>query len=500
MTATAFPRNVVANDEATAISNLVPGAEMLGYGFNIFKTYSFNSAIQPLLKLGAPVSWTSGDGKTFNVPENVQTPGGSNSSASATSFETASEFNSYFQSSASVSGSVGAFSSSFSTSFSSEQRNAQSHSWALVEADFHAWTVHLQNRVLIEGIAADEDWKNLPDHFNPRDESNVLAFFRFFQRFGTHFISRVSAGGTLYYYFAVQRSSSYSSREIEQNAMAEYQGLICSTKVEASRKWGSVSQNWTQNRQARAHAEPMTTAVVDWVNPQAGSYDEGGQFAAWKQSVTQSPTRTTFGLTPIWDLFSGAKWTALQLAYQSYANTRISVSASRFQDDTIMINGTSMYTPDPRGKFGSWQIVVLDSKSLKPVLNRTYSFQPGPLWPDDTYSVMIRDLKPYSGNDAYMLVAATSQGDMGESPNTEFYGILRSFGAGNALDRWYNNGYHACGLNNNSAAYALVGKGGAATGCENFVTITDPNPPLGVTINAFLLPLSGSFYPQEYQS
>src|SRR5213595_941529 len=103
MSTPTFPKNVVASDEATAIQNLIPGAEMLGYGFNIFNTYSFDSAIQPLFKLGAPSPWTTG-GVTFNVPENVATPGGSMSSARATSFDTASDFNSYFQSSASVSG------------------------------------------------------------------------------------------------------------------------------------------------------------------------------------------------------------------------------------------------------------------------------------------------------------------------------------------------------------------------------------------------------------
>lgn len=501
MTTTTLRDTAAANDEATHIENLIPGAEMLGRGFNIFHTYSFDSAMRPLLKLGAAAPWNGPNEKIYNVPENVSTPGGSSSSASCTTFDTASEFNTYFQSSASVSGSIGAFSASFSTSYSSEQRDASSYSWALVEADFHAWTLNLQNRVLVDAIAGDQDWQNLPDNFNPRDPENVLAFFRFFQKFGTHFISQVSAGGTLYYYLAISRTSHYSSHDTQQSAMAEYQGLISSTKVEATKKWGDVAQNWTQNRQAHAIAVPSTTAVLDWVNPQKDTYDEGGQFAIWKQAVTQSPSRTKFALTPIWDLFSGAKWMALQLAYQSYANTRISVSASRYQDDTIMINGMSMFTSQPAGQLiGAWQIVVLDSKSLKPVLNKTYQFSTGVRWPDDTYEVMIQDLRPFAGNDGYLLVAATSRGDIGESPNTEFYGMLRSFGAGNALDRWYNNGMHACGLNTGSCAYALVGRGGAATACENFITMTDPNPGMIATVNAFLLPLGGSFYPQEYQA
>ncbi|HJW96071.1 MAG TPA: MAC/perforin domain-containing protein [Thermoanaerobaculia bacterium] len=494
-------RNAGGGDETDApvVQNLIPGAEMLGYSFNIFSNYSFDSAIRPLLQLGAPTTWNGADGKSFNVPENVGVPGGSYSSARCTTFETGSEFNSYFQSSASVEGSVGAFSASFSTSYSTEQRDSSSYSWALIEADVHSWTLNLQKRVLSDDVANDPDWLAVPDNFTPHDDQNVLAFFRFFQKYGTHYIAQVTAGGTLYYYLTVSRSAHYTSHDIQQSAMAEYHGLISSTKVEATRRWGDASSNWTQNRQARAFAVPATTAVLDWVNPPKDSWDEGGQFATWKKEVTERPSRTKFALRPIWDLFSGAKWMSLQLAYQAYANTRISVSASRWQDDTIMISGTPMFLSQPPDKTGAWQLVLIDSRSLKPVFNKTYSFHPGPRWPDDTYEKMTADLRPYAGNDAYILAAATSYGDMAETPTTDFYGVLRSFGAGKALDRWYKKQQHGCTLTPGTIAYALVGRGGSATGCEKYVIVTETDTP-GVTVNTFLLPLAGSFYPQEYQS
>src|ERR1044072_9382699 len=157
MTTTTFPKDVPPSEEAVAIPNLIPGAEMLGYGFNIFKDSSFDSAIQPLLKLGAPKSW-AGKGITYNVPEYVTTPGGSRSDARARAFESGAEFSSYFQSSASVSGSYGAFSTSFSNSYSTEEQNSYSNSWALVEADFHQWSLRLRERVVLDNVAADPDW------------------------------------------------------------------------------------------------------------------------------------------------------------------------------------------------------------------------------------------------------------------------------------------------------------------------------------------------------
>ena len=202
---TTFPKDVPPNDEALAIPNLIPGAEMLGYGFNIFKDYSFDASIQPLLKLGAPRSWSSSKNVTYNVPEYVTTPGGSKATALAKTFDSASEFSSYFQSSASVSGSVGAFSTSFSTAYGSERKDTYSTSWAMVEADFHQWSLRLRESNVLDSVAADPDWANLPDTFDAHNADNVLKFYQFFRRFGTHFISRVSAGGTLYYYISVQK-------------------------------------------------------------------------------------------------------------------------------------------------------------------------------------------------------------------------------------------------------------------------------------------------------
>jgi len=486
------------------VPNLVPGAEKLGFGYNIFGTYSFDNAIRPLFDLGAPSPWSSPSGATFNLPANVTTPGGSKSSASAYAFSSMSEFSSYFQRSASVSGSIGAFSASFSTSYSTEQQNSNAYSWALVESDVQAWEVGIEYspQILLGNVVTDPDWLKLPTQFNPSDRDNVLAFFRFFQKFGTHFISSVTAGGTLYYYFAVSTSSSYSSQQISMSASAEYHGLISSTSVEASQNWGQTASNWTQNRQSHAVTVPATAGIVDWVNPLYGTYDQGGNFAAWKNAVATNPSRTKFTLTPIWMLFSGDQWSALQLAYAAYASNRVTIDAwTGYMYDTILVNGTPYLPPggfpsgpQPKG----WHLVVLDSETLTPHLNRFYPAGEieQPNWPDPMYDQMSADMGPYVGNKDYMLVAATSGINDGASPNDQFYGILKSFGGGAAIDRWYGNNEHGCAGGND--AYALVGLGGSSTGVDAFTAYSDPSQQPGVRINALLLPIGGSFSPTPY--
>jgi MAC/Perforin domain len=492
--------------DAETDTNLVPGVELLGFGYNIFGTYSFDNVIRQMFDLGALTPWTSSSGTTYNLPANVTEPDGSSSSASSQSFSTASEFNSYFQRSASVSGSIGAFSASFSSSYSTEQQNSSSNTWALVEADFKAWQVSLNYApgILLAEITGDPDW-NLPQTFDPTNRQNMLAFFRFFQKFGTHFVSSVVAGGTLYYYFAISDSANYSATQISLSASAEYSGLISSTSVSASQNWGQCAANWTENRQSHAMTVPATSAVVDWVNPLSGTYDSDGSFAAWKQAVNTTPSRTKFQLTPIWALFSGAQWAAIQQAFAAYANNRIAVEAytSNYTDATL-INGQPI-TPTngyPATLTPGWHLVVLDAKTLEVQLNKYYTFPAAtfPLnWPDATYDAMSADMQPYAGSSDAILVASTTYIDSAANPTSEFSTILRSFGAGSGLDQWQQIS-HGCSNGYGSAAYVLVGVGGSSNGIESFADTNMPTPlPPSLEVTALLLPLDDSFTPTPYQ-
>jgi MAC/Perforin domain len=499
-----YPPNVQTNLEALAIPNLVPGAEMLGYGFNIFADYSFDSAIKPLFKLGTPANWTAPSGVVYNLPANIPAPGGSSSSASSQAFSSSSEFTSYFQGSASVSGSIGAFSASFSAAYSTSQQNSSSYNWALVQADYLAWHIGISYgpQILRDDVKGDPDWNTLPKQFNPGDEKNVGAFFRFFQKFGTHFISKASVGGTLYYYFAVSTAASYSSKDVETSAMAEFHGLICSTQAQASANWGQCSKNWSQSRQSHAMTVPATTGVIDWVNPLPGSYDQSGNFAAWQTAVVNNPSRCNFSLTPIWALFSGAQADAIQEAYAAYGSNNVSIKATRTGTAVIEVNSKPVVPSGgyPAKPTPSWQVVVLDRKTLAQKLNNFYTFDFNAAgWPDTTLNAMANDLRPYTGSKDYMLITATTDIDAACSPNTSLYATLKSFGGSAGLEQWMAEPNHACSSGNGSAVYALVGAGASVLGCEGFGDTYPGNPTTStVTINALLLPIGGSFTPTPY--
>jgi hypothetical protein len=494
-----YPPTVCPNDQALDIPNLVPGAEILGYGFNIFGPYSFDSAIRPLFDLGdktTPYTYPE-SGATYQVPSNVSPPGGSSASASAHAFSTASEFVDYFQASASVSGSVGAFSASFSGTYSQQQQDASAYSWALVEGDYYAWHLQLfySSEILRANILKDPDWKDLPHDFT---RENAAQFYNFFQKFGTHFISSVGCGGTLYYYFSVEQDSNLNSTQISASASAEYQGLICSGKAQAEAYWSQCATNWTSSRQSFAQTVPATTGVIDWINPPSGSYDDTGAFAGWKDSVVNNPSRSDFGLTTIDRVFSGSQAIAIQQAYAAYASNLAHIEAYRDRTPTVLINGKPIVPEGgyPGGAVPGWQMVVLDG-TLQTVLDKFYTVDTSqPNWPDPTFRQMSEDLRPYAGNREYLLVTATSFGDEGMNPTEEFYGLLKSFGAGDLLDSWMSYS-HSCSFGE-AVAYILVGRPGDTAGCEAFTTErTSTNE--GVTVDAFFNPSAGSFTPTPYQ-
>lgn len=505
MSVPSYPKGVQPNHEAEAIANLVPGAEIIGYGFNIFGDYSFDNALRPLFNLGEPSAWKSRSGTVYQLPANISQPGGSSSSATSSTFATSSAFTSYFQSSASVSGSIGAFSASFNSTYDTAQQDQSSYSWALVEADFVAWHINIDYSLNIvrDDVKEDGDWAHLPKSFDPGNEDSVLAFYRFFTKFGTHFISTVTAGGALYYYYAVSRSSHYSSTAISVSASAEYQGLVSKTSAEANAHWGNTAANWTSYRQSHAMTVPATSNVIDWVNPASGTFDRNGNFQQWKEAVTTDPSRCKFALTPIWNLFSGQQYQALREAYYAYGNNRVSVLARKNGLAVIVVNGKPMIPQGgyPAANAQAWQLVVLDRKTLAVKLNKIYQFDfNNPQWPDNTLNVMSSDLSPYVGSSEYMLVTATSNLDEACNPNAELYAILKSFGSGPLLDKWMTTPNHACSSGPGSAVYALIGAGASIVGCEGFGGFYPGFPTTPeVSLNTLLLPGTSGFLPTPYE-
>jgi len=487
--------------------NLVPGAEMLGYGFHIFGDYSFSSATRPLFELGKSKTKKAPNDVKYNIPKNIGGIRGGESSVTAYAFDSATDLANHFQAEAGISGSYGAFSASFSTAYSVDQQNSSSFSYALLEAKVLSWTIWINGTsdILAPDVASDPDWGKLPKTFTP---DNAHLFFAVFAKFGTHYISQVDVGGMLYYYYSISRAASYSQQQITMSASAEYNALIAKGHADAKAQWSQCAKNWTSNRSTRVVTVPSTYSLP-WSSPGSGTWDEQGIFANWEKMVQKYPSSTAFQLVPLSQLFSGKQAEAVQAAFDAYASTRVQLQCNPLAPCTIIIGGMPItppggYPPDRSvgGQVvGGYHVVVLDRQSLSVVMNKYYSIVvDSPDWPDPVCDQMANDLRQYTGPQGNaILVVGSCYMDDGSSPNTNLFATLQSFGAGAPLNSWIGDRNHGCSQGE-VVAYGLVGASGSPYGSAIEGYINNHSGPNGtlVRLNVHLQPRpNGAFVPSN---
>ncbi|MGN6110945.1 MAG: MAC/perforin domain-containing protein, partial [Kofleriaceae bacterium] len=192
------------------MSTPIPGSNVIGWGFNIFGTYSSASRTQQLFAMRDEGKyWTYGP-TDYLVPENLSVEATSESTGQSYVFENRTEVEQFFSVKANVKGSYGAFSGEFEASY--EQRNVSDtdYIYAMYQLSHHSWRLDLLDRTqtaLAPWVVGDPDWQ-VPATF---DQSTASRFYRFFEKYGTHFVSSVQVGYRLYFSQAVKRS--YESNE-----------------------------------------------------------------------------------------------------------------------------------------------------------------------------------------------------------------------------------------------------------------------------------------------
>ena len=475
--------------------NPIPGAESLGYGFNIFGRYDINARITSLFDLEVDDSrkWEyKPTSTTFLVPKNVSTPANPSYAGSSYAFDNAREFTQHFQAKAKVSGSVGAFKGQFSASYSSDERDVSKFSYGLYEYESTAWSINLRDyseSKFLEKVTSSQTFKDLPDKFSSED---AQKFFAFFQKFGTHFIETVYVGGNLYYYISIASSYQYSRSEITSKASAEWNGLIAKSSAKAEQEWNTAGQEWAERRRSHISAVGADAGVLNWVSPAFGTNDPEA-FSNWTTAVQQNPATVGFSLEPIWKAFSGDKANALMKAFAKYADSRITVESS-YKQCSIYVNGTPLrpHRRPPSPTDSGIQLAILNRETLEPAFNEYFV-------PDKRYSVAFFDeafqaVRQYEGDEDYIVVLATYGLIEYQNPTQEFYEFLQSSGGGGELTEWDNLGPSGTVGRIN---YVLIGVAGAGTdtGIERlaqYYSDWGPEPHEVVThADAFLMPLPG---------
>lgn len=460
----------------------LPGAGLLGFGFNILGSYDISSATKAIL---VP---PSGNGSTYTdpfskrqyiVPNNVVIAEGSGDhtqSAQVVVTRTQREFQSSFAAKAGVSGSYRGFSGEFRAAFSAEAVSESTFWYCLASGRFETWSVLLQE---VSSPNISPDFSSDPDvqamlvqtNFNT---TNQHIFFRVFRKWGTHFIDQVTVGGEFSYFTAANTDYSSDRMRVEANLSLEFESLFVDASAKSSLSWDKLSKQWVENRRTSWSASGGDTSLLQAVNPSPNFKDNfEPAYRKWVASITAAPAIIGFRLSDLSQLFSGALEQAVSDALSVYLNQGLYLQAefsrTGFSDPSsysglIQIRNrtvpSNLPPQTPGAMYGGAQIAVFDPDTLQLVVNAAayngdYN-QNDLMWDHLHASVQGLSDKPY-------IVALTVYSVLAVSnfPNAQMASWLSSYGA--AMFNWKKLATIYCG-DDFRVNYLLVGQQGTQPG------------------------------------
>lgn len=488
---------------AAAQPTVIPGAAVVGWGFNIFGRYSDDSKIRQLFDLGRPREERFYD-RDFLVPEGITLDPGSKFAGKSRFYSSREEYQSSLSTKASLSGSYGAFSGEFSAQFSRVGKEESEYQYLVFDANVVTWGVSLTDPApakLLPSVTRDPDFTSLPSRYvapHGTDPGNGQAFYRFFRKFGTHFVAAVKVGGSLVYNADIKKSYKYDESTAEMKAELEYKALFLSAKAQAEAAWSQVSKKWTEDRRVSVQGVGGTEQLI-LANPQFGESLQT-EFDRWLKSVPSNPAPVGFKLQPISLLFSGDQAMAIEQAFQAYANSRIVMTsvvdmrATSLPEPKLHVSGDPIpFQPDSPLSGPCYWAVVLQRNTRQVVFNRAFVYNQNRYRSIADYFEEIRSkLAPYA-NKHHVLALTTSQVFVTFIPQGPLYALLRSCGGGQKLVQMEAWAQQRDSTNHGQTAYCLIGVMGAGpgTGSESMASANQNHPtPISCELSKALLPES----------
>lgn len=447
-----------------ALLNPVPGSEVLGWGFNVFGSYSSDSKTRQLFQFPETGATTQplSNGTTYLLPGNIQLVPRNATTGETQVFQDRSEVETYFSGKAGLSTRIGEpgfkFTGQFDVMYSGASQSETSYTYAMIYSGFHSWDLEIleQNlEALAPWVLNDPDFFSVPNTFTPE---NAAIFFRFFDKFGTHYVSQASVGWKLYFNEAVSRSFTTSTQTISANASLEYRALFLEdSKATADATWSQVGYDYTQNRTATLQAMGGTSSILNALLPAYGQ-NHSDLFDLWRQSADANPVAVDFQLNPMWFLFSGAHAAAMEQAYLAYANAHL-YAESKTASTLIQVKGKVERPAQNRPEQASgFQVCVIRRSDLEPVFNAYFTFSWTNYWQNwpEMYRQMYAALQNFNSSD--YVVTLASFGMMGVwFPTDDMYQFLVSCGASDGLRQWERLFNQQGSANYAGINYILVG-------------------------------------------
>jgi MAC/Perforin domain len=449
--------------------NLIPGYDYIGRGFDAFSSFDATALTskQRLFNSSTPSEQTYDiNDKVFSVPQNVGVMEVQSRDGQAHEFSQKSDFSEFLSAKVGIEGSYLAFSAAFKASFDSISQSVSEFQFGLYDIYTDGFALALKDSSrsqLLPSVLNDPDFQNLPIFYS---QDNSHLFYRFFEKYGTHFVSSVEMGGRLFYSVAIDKSYNFSSIDFEAKLTAEYKAVF-GAKAEAEINWTSIGEVWTDNRIVTINAvggdDSILNALVKPEPPQ--NFDD--TFTHWLSSWSMNPGPMNFTLMGIESLFSGDQHEAVKAAAQAYNQQHLLIEAQGGSDlesttGNIILNGLPLMSPD--FKDGGLTAAIIDRSSLEPIFTGIYKidWRNTPNGGSYDYQDAMIDLSEFLGN-TNIIAALLFWGQYSTwgHPTGDFYNFLRSIGAGSGLDKWTSWDTSAsCQF----CSYSIVGIPGWASG------------------------------------
>lgn len=469
---------------------VLPGAELVGYGFNIFGKYDESSKTYLILDKGQTQT-IEVNGNDFQSYSNLNVTLQNSSDTVYESFSNRSDIEKSMAESAGLDISVhtflaGTFKGEVNSNYSSISNSEEQNYYLVSKTNKKLWSVSGGKPNIMQYA----DIASLPRTFDPQKPE---PFFRAIQKYGAYYIKEVFVGAYMHYYEAINQSFCSDQTSASISAKAEYESLFTKDSASGQAEWGSLSENWKTNRQSKCK-------VVGGIDPGLGvvaspsTYQNfSALFQQWTNSINQgNGVPMHFTLAPVYELFDDI---ALQQAFQQAASAYLSNSfsiqySSNNRSVSIVAGGQSLL---PQNSFPTLKdmhnpsvwVVVMNRQNLNIEMNLLFpiaspSTSVFPLTPDqmdrnDYQQRIYQAINKYSGSEKHMILLSTYDvvaSTAGTAPitvmdNLNLNNFISNAGGGSAFEQWKNSWIASYGV---SSAYLLAGviAGGPNQGVDYF--------------------------------
>lgn len=469
--------------------NTIPGADALGFGFDILGRYDLSSVTSRVFlhKNNHVRDWTyQPTGITYAVPDNTAVFDDTNPRGEVTTKSTREKFQNEFSGKAGIKASYGAFSGEFDSAFSHVETSDHQFYWSMYDAEFTGWRLALEtldasyvNPAFLQAV------EDLPTPFN--DEVQNL-YFNVLRTYGTHFVTQVEVNGSFRYYVAVDKSYSSNQTDVSAKVDLEYQAVFASAKARASAEWKQLGEHWAKSRYVKVSAQGGDTGPLNALSPKYGdNYND--VFTHWQKAVMRNPSAVRFRLRPLSVLFDHNQEVqiALDAAISKYTNGALystSIVAYDYQTKksectwNIIQSGTVVppnpdtappqYPPAPDWPHGGGlQVALLNPVTLDTILSKVHyvkDLNPNAI---EIYDRMMADIDKVADH-GYLAVVTAFGMPLWLFPPRRAFTWFESCGA--TLEEWRRR-VDQC-ANAYTCNYVMIGRNGLAVGnaTERFST------------------------------